>query len=338
MMKNYSLVTVAALWIATQLLSSQAGEPRLGGFDYPLPVKTFSLTNQQASLEMAYMDAPPATATNRGTVVLLHGKNFSGAYWGETATALRANGYRVVIPDQVGFGKSSKPPHYQFSFAQLATNTRELLQHAGVQSFHLVGHSMGGMLATRYALMFPPDVQSLVLVNPIGLEDWQAQGVPYQTVDKAYRQETAQTVEKIRAYQRENYFHGEWKPEYERWVQMLARFLRDPDYPRMAWNQALTTDMILTQPVCYEFARLQPPVLLLIGQLDRTALGKERASEADRAQLGDYPALGRRVAEVIPQAKLMELQGVGHAPHLEAFPRFIAPLKEFLEEQPIKSE
>jgi pimeloyl-ACP methyl ester carboxylesterase len=331
-------IVLTALVLASTCSTLLAGEPRLQGFDYPLPVKMFPLTSQQAGLEMAYMDAPPKAATNRGTVVLFHGKNFSGAYWGETAAALRAEGYRVVIPDQVGFGMSSKPAHYQFTFQQLAANTRELLRQAGVEQFHLVGHSMGGMLATRYALMFPQEVRSLVLVNPIGLEDWQSRGVPYQTVDQAYRQESVQTIEKIRAYQTENYFHGEWKPEYERWVQMLARFLRDPDYPRMAWNQALTTDMILTQPVCYEFSRLQPPVLLVIGQLDRTALGKDRASESDRARLGNYPALGRQAAEVIPKAKLLELQGVGHAPKLEAFPRFISPLKEFLESQPAQRE
>jgi len=46
----------------------------------------------------------------------LHGKNFSGAYWQDTMTALLAEGYRVVAPDQIGFGKSSKPAHFQYSF------------------------------------------------------------------------------------------------------------------------------------------------------------------------------------------------------------------------------
>ncbi|MDP5361838.1 MAG: alpha/beta fold hydrolase, partial [Paracoccaceae bacterium] len=83
-------------------------------------------------LEMAFMDLQPEGEA-KGTVVLLHGKNFSGAYWEETAKALSAVGYRVLMPDQIGFGKSSKPEHYQFSFAQLATNTNALLRNLGIE-------------------------------------------------------------------------------------------------------------------------------------------------------------------------------------------------------------
>lgn len=240
-------------------------------------------------------------------------------------------GYRVILPDQVGFGKSSKPAYYQFTFQQLAENTRALLEHAGVEQAHLVGHSMGGMLATRYALMFPGRTTSLTLVNPIGLEDWKAEGVPYATVDAAYKNELAQTVKKVRAYQLESYYDGKWKPEYDRWVEMLGGFISSPDYPRMAWNQALTSDMIFTQPVLYEFGRLKAPVLLVIGQRDRTALGKNLVGPELRQKLGNYPELGRRAAKAIPGAKLVELEGIGHMPHVEAFGRWIQPLQSFLD-------
>lgn len=278
---------------------------------------------------MAYMDMHPTNA-NGHTIVLLHGKNFCGAYWDQTATVLRDAGYRVIIPDQVGFGKSSKPAHYQFSFQQLAANTHDLLQSLNIKKSHILGHSMGGMLAARYALMFPNDTTSLILLNPIGLEDWKAKGVPYTSIDKSYQQELKQTPETIRAYQLENYYHGEWKPAYDRWVELLAEFIRSPDYSRMAWNQALTYEMIFTQPVCYEFGDLKMPVSLIIGQLDRTALGKNLAPDEVKKTLGDYPALGRKTAALIPKARLVELSGVGHLPHIEAFPRFIDSLKTFL--------
>jgi pimeloyl-ACP methyl ester carboxylesterase len=307
---------------------------RLDDFAYPFPVQIFRFTSQRQELEMAYMDLPPVSSAKDGvgTVVLLHGKNFSGAYWEETARALSEAGYRVIVPDQIGFGKSSKPEFYQFSFHQLATNTRELLRSLNIiGAAHILGHSMGGMIATRYALMFPSETRSLALVNPLGLEDWKAAGVPYTTLDQSYQQELTQTPEKIRTYQEKFYYDGKWKPEYDRWVEMLAFFLRSPNYSRMAWNQALTSEMVFTQPVVYEFGALKMPVLLVIGQRDRTAPGRERAPAAIQPKLGDYPALGRKTAAFIPNAKLIELDGLGHLPQIEAFPRFIAPLRTFLD-------
>lgn len=329
-MKSFLLLLVLVFAIAR---SSGAENLRLEEFTYPFPTHNFRFSSQQQDLEMAYMDVAPAAGSRAGaeTVVLLHGKNFSGAYWEETAKALSQAGYRVVIPDQVGFGKSSKPEHYQFSFQQLATNTRALLHSLRVEKAHILGHSMGGMIATRYALMFPADTRSLILVDPLGLEDWKAKGVPYLPIDEAYRQELAQTPEKIRAYQEKFYYDGKWKPEYDRWVEMLTLFVRSPDYSRMAWNQALTSDMIFTQPVVYEFEALKMPVLLIIGQRDRTAPGRDRAPKEMQSQLGNYPALGRETAAAIPHAKLVELDGLGHLPQIEAFPRFITPLRTFLD-------
>lgn len=324
-----SLCRYLLVFVAVEAHGLAADELRLGSFEYPFPVQVFSLESQREKLEMAYMDVKPDRPSS-ATVVLLHGKNFSGAYWKDTADALRQAGFRVIMPDQVGFGKSSKPAHYQFTFHQLAVNTRTLLHALGVTQAHVIGHSMGGMLAARYALMFPDEVPSLTLVNPLGLEDWKAKGVPYRTVEANYQQELTQNAAKIRAYQRENYYGGDWKPAYDRWVEMLVTFTRSPDYPRMAWVQALTSDMIYTQPVCYEFPVITVPTLLIIGQRDRTAPGRERASEGTRGDLGNYPQLGRAAAEKIRGARLIELDGVGHAPHLEDFSRFIEPLLDFL--------
>jgi pimeloyl-ACP methyl ester carboxylesterase len=328
-MKTFHLLWAAHMYVAMLMLPVQGAEPRLDSYAYPFPVQQFQFTSQQQPLEMAYMDVKP-DGPPIGTVVLLHGKNFSGAYWKETAEQLVARKYRVIIPDQIGFGKSSKPASYQFSFHQLAANTHALLDRLGVTEAHVLGHSMGGMVATRYALMYPDRVSTLVLVNPIGLEDWKMKGVPYTRVDDSYQQELKQTPEKIRAYQKENYYAGEWRAAYDPWVEMLAEFIRDPDYSRMAWNQALTSEMIYTQPVVHEFSNLRVPTLLIIGQRDRTAPGRNLAPANVRDALGNYPALGRAAARAIAGAKLVELDDLGHLPHIEAFSRFFAPLEQFL--------
>jgi pimeloyl-ACP methyl ester carboxylesterase len=302
---------------------------RLDDFAYPFPVHEFSFMSQGESYEMAYMDVP-ANTNEAGTIVLLHGKNFSGAYWGDTAKALADAGYHVIIPDQLGFGKSSKPRHYQFSFEQLALNTHALLEHLGITNENIFGHSMGGMLAVRYALMYPGATRNLLLVDPLGLEDWQAKGVPYVSVDFQYGKELKQTAEKLHQYEQENYYRGTWKHDYDRWVDMLDRFIRSPDYPVMAWDQALTSDMIFTQPVCREFADLKMPVLLIVGSEDRTAIGRDLATPENAQRLGHYPELARAAVAQIKNAKLVIVPGSGHLPQLEDFPHFIQPVKEFL--------
>jgi pimeloyl-ACP methyl ester carboxylesterase len=297
---------------------------------YPFPVRYINLNNKGEALKMAFMDVKPDKANGK-TILLLHGKNFNGAYFEQTARDLSANGYRVIIPDQIGFGKSSKPHRIQYSFQLLAQNTHAILDSLHITKTSVLGHSMGGMLATRFALMYPDMVDKLILENPIGLEDWKLY-VPYQGVDDWYKAELSQTYDKIKNYQLTFYYDNKWKPEYDRWMNMLAGWTNDIDYPLIAWNSALTYDMIFTQPVLYEFPKIKAPTLLIIGQRDRTALGKNKAPKEIQETLGNYPALGRLTASKIKNSTLVEIDNVGHLPHIEAYPKFIEPLLKFLKE------
>jgi pimeloyl-ACP methyl ester carboxylesterase len=181
--------------------------PRLEGFDYPFPVRAFRTVSQGQSIEMAYMEVAPARPNGR-TIVLLHGKNFCGATWGDTARVLAATGYRVIVPDQIGFCKSSKPTGYQYSLYGMATMTAELLQSRGITRATLVGHSMGGLVAERLAIAQPQLVDQMILVDPLGLADRLAQGVPYITVDHAAELERKKTPASMKAYQLTSYYHG----------------------------------------------------------------------------------------------------------------------------------
>ena len=302
---------------------------RLEGFDYPYPVKTFAFDSQAQPLDMAYLDVAPATPNGR-TVVLLHGKNFCAATWESAIAALAGAGYRVVVPDQIGFCKSSKPQRYQYSFGQLAANTHALLASLGIERAVIVGHSMGGMLAARYALQYPAATERLVLVNPIGLEDWKAEGVPWRSIDAWHARERKTSFGSIRDYQRTVYYGGEWKPEYERWVRMLGGMYAGDGREAVAWSQTLTSDMVFNQPVVYELPKLAVPTTLLIGQKDRTAIGKDLAPADVAKRLGDYPALGRRAAAAIPGATLVEFAELGHSPQVEDPARFNAALLDAL--------
>jgi pimeloyl-ACP methyl ester carboxylesterase len=305
--------------------------PNLENVDYPFPVKYISLTLQNENLKMAYMDVSAKTP-NGDVVLLLHGKNFCGAYWKKTAMDLSKAGYRVIIPDQIGFGKSSKPQHLTYSFQLLASNTKAVLDTLNIKNVIVLGHSMGGMLATRFVLMYPDMIKKLILENPIGLEDYKVH-VPYTTIDENYRKELKQNYDRIKDYQLSNYYGDHWKPEYDEWVNILAGWTLDPDYPRIAWNAALTTDMIITQPVCYEFENITTPTLLIIGQRDRTALVNTKTPAEVKSKLGNYPELGKETAKKIPYCQLVEIDNVGHLPHIEAYPKFIAPLLLFLKSE-----
>jgi pimeloyl-ACP methyl ester carboxylesterase len=300
----------------------------LTDYQYPYPVQFITLNIQGEVLKMAFMDVKPVNA-NGHVVMLLHGKNFNGAYWEQTAKVLSENGYSVIIPDQIGFGKSSKPQHIQYSFQLLCQNTKAILDTLGIQKVCVLGHSMGGMVATRFTLMYPELVEKFILENPIGLEDWKVK-VPYQSVDVSYQLELKQDYNSLKKYQQENYFHGTWKAEYDKWVEVPAGWTLSKDYDRIAWNSALTYDMIFTQPVCYEFENIKVPTLLIIGQLDRTAMGKNSVSEEVKKTLGNYPELGKLTNGKIKESKLIELDGLGHVPHIEAFDKFIQPLLQFL--------
>lgn len=288
----------------------------LEGFAYAYPVHRYAFTSQRETLQMAYLDVRPERANGR-TVVLLHGKNFCAGTWEQTIEVLAKAGYRVVAPDQIGFCKSTKPLRYQYSFQQLAHNTHALLESIGVKEATVVGHSTGGMLAVRYALMYPRDTQQLVLVNPIGLEDWKALGVPALSVDYWYARELKTSADVIRRYEQRTYYAGEWSPAYERWVQMLAGLYRGPGRDVVAWNSALVYDMIFTQPVLYEFGAIRVPTLLLIGDKDTTAIGKDVAPPDVHAKLGRYPALAKRTQAAIPGAVLYEFPALGHAPQIQ---------------------
>jgi pimeloyl-ACP methyl ester carboxylesterase len=308
--------------------------PRLEGFDYPYPVKIVQIASQRQPLEMAYLDVPPVGRAFAGTVVLLHGKNFCAATWQDSIAALTAAGYRVIAPDQIGFCKSSKPERYQYSFEQLAANTHALLAHLGLDAaqIDLVGHSMGGMLAARYALLYPAQVRHLALVNPIGLEDWKAKGVPWRSVDAWYANELKTRFESIRAYQLDVYYDGEWTPTYEKWARMQSGMYQGPGRQAVAWSQALTSDMVFNQPVVHELPRITVPTTLFIGQKDRTAIGRDLAPPALKATLGDYPALGRAAAAAIPGATLVTFDDLGHSPQVQAPERFNTALLQALQQ------
>jgi pimeloyl-ACP methyl ester carboxylesterase len=330
------LLLVNILCAGISLASAQGSETysiplgiALESWPYPYRVHYLPLEIDGQPVRLAYMDIPPSIAANGQSIVLLHGKNFYGSYWEGTIKALAAAGYRVIVPDQMGFGKSSKPD-IPYSFDLLAANTVQLLDTLNIQRVAVVGHSMGGMLAVRLARHYPQRITHLILENPIGLEDYRF-AIPPQPTSKIYEDELSEVdPAKIRAFLKR--YVVEWKPEvYERFVEVRTRITLSGEYPRWAKASALTYQMIYQQPVRHEFGLIRTPTLLIIGQEDRTVVGRAFVPEDVRKTLGQYPQLGKVAARDIPGSKLVELEGVGHIPHLEAPDAFHKELLSFVQ-------
>jgi pimeloyl-ACP methyl ester carboxylesterase len=299
---------------------------RLDNYRYPYPVQYLKARVQGQDVELAYMDMATAKPADK-TVLLLHGKNFPAAYWKGTIKALNDAGFRVIAPDALGFGKSSKPI-LQYSFSLLAELTKQILDTLHIDKVAIVGHSMGGMLATRFALSYPDRVSVLVLEDALGLEDWRAEGVPYRKVDEWYADEKKATYESILKYHQTSYY-PEWKEEYNQWVKVQYGLTLGKNFDQLAWVNALTYDMIFTQPVVHEFKNIKVPTAVIAGSEDKTKLARN-APDSIAKKLGNYRELAKRTAAAIPGAKLVIYYGGGHVPHLEIPDQYHRDLIDFL--------
>ena len=284
---------------------------------YPYPVSYLPLTMYGQDVRMAYMDIPPAGQPNGRVVVLLHGMNFGGFYFGGPIEVLRNEGFRVVVPDEIGFGRSSKPI-MPYNFHDMAANVRKLLQSLGIARAAIVGHSMGGMLAARFSASYPDMTERTVIYNPIGLTDPRYQ-TPWRTADEAYKATMAQSHDQI--YQAfyaniRRYFPspGAWKPEYEQYVRILYAPTLGSEWPRLAMVRAIYQQITYLDPVVYDWPKIKSKTLVLGGDKDGA----------------DFPAQAKHIADSIPGAQLVLIPNAGHVPHLEVPETFNRELLKFL--------
>jgi pimeloyl-ACP methyl ester carboxylesterase len=297
-------------------------------YEYPYPVQFFPVTSDLQSLRMAYMDVPPDGQPNGKTVVLFHGKAFGGYYFHNVIEALTGSGYRVVAPDQIGWGKSPKPDiHY--SFQLLASNTAALLDHVGVGRVAVLGHSTGGMTAARFTLTYPSRVTHLVLEDPLGLADYRI-GIPPQSEETLYQHEVNWTDPAvIHAYVAGYFVHPDPKV-YEPFAELLVRVTLSPDYAQWARAAALTFQMIYQQPVRHEYHLIAPQTLLIVGAEDHVVPLGQYAKPGDAARLGNFQVLSEQAVHDLPHAERVVIPDCGHIPHLESPERFLAEFLSFL--------
>ena len=330
---NYLSVAALAAVLASTITAATAVEPRepyginLEGFPYPHPVNLLPLVNDGEQLRMAYMDVTAAQPNGR-TVVLLHGRNFPSSYWAPVIGMLSAAGYRVVVPDQIGFGKSSKPSG-ELHFDTLARNTILLLDHLGIDKADIVAHSLGGMLAVRIARAYPDRVTHLVLTAPIGLEDYRLY-VPPTPTEKIIENEDRLTADGYRRQLETNYALKLPPDQVTPFIDARFNIKGSADYQRWLRAFVSSSQLIYREPVAHEIPLVAVPTLFIMGADDHNAPGRPNAPEALRPKMGQNAELARALANQMPNARAEVIANTGHLVFLEAPETFDALVLDFL--------
>ncbi|MEW6642905.1 MAG: alpha/beta hydrolase [Pseudomonadota bacterium] len=299
----------------------------LEGFAYPYPVHMLPLVNEGEPVRMAYMDVAPATPNGRA-VLLLHGRNFPSSYWAPVIRTLSGAGYRVIVPDQIGFGKSSKPA-FDLHFDQLARNTVTLLDHLQLRDVDVVAHSLGGMLGVRIARATPERVHRLMLVAPIGLEDYRLY-VPPTPTERILEAEDKLTADGYRQQLVANYSLTLPPDAITPFIDARFNIKGAADYARWLRAFVSSAQMIYREPVAHEIALITQPTLFVMGANDHNAPGRANAPQALRDKMGHNAELAGALAAKMPNAKAEVIPGVGHLVFLEAEAAFNAALLGFL--------
>jgi pimeloyl-ACP methyl ester carboxylesterase len=249
-------------------------------------------------------------------VVLLHGRNFPSSYWAPVIKTLNDAGYRVVVPDQIGFGKSSKPLA-DLHFDTLARNTVTLLDHLGIAKADIVAHSLGSMLGVRIARAYPDRIAHLVLTAPIGLEDYRLY-VPPTPTEKILENEDKLTADGYRKQLETNYALKLPPDQVTPFIDARFNIKGSAEYPR--WLRAFvnSAQMIYREPVAHEIPLITQPTLFVMGADDHNAPGRANAPEPLRATMGQNAELAKALAAKMANGRAEIVPNTGHLVFLEA--------------------
>jgi len=237
------------------------------------------------NLKIHYIDI---NKSGSPVVLLLHGLGATGESWGLQVPALLAAGFRILVPDLRGFGKSSYPGG-ALSISSMATDLVYLLDNLQVSVVDAVGISMGGTVGLQFALDYPERVRKLVLVNTFAQlkpERWDVWFYFFFRIVLIY---TLGMAMQARAVARRIFP----EPKQAELRQILINQITEADprsYRAAIWALARFN-------VTQRLSELTIPTLVITGECDSTV--------PPRAQ--------KQLAELIPNAQHITIPGARHA-------------------------
>ncbi len=272
--------------------------------------------------ELAYVWYP-----GQGTpLVMLHGVGSSASGWDESAHVLSDAGVPVLSIDMPGHGDSAKGPG-DYSLGAMASAVRDLLDHLGIESVVVVGHSLGGGVALQFLYQYPQYVSGMVLVSSGGL------GRDTNLILRLFAMPGAGVVLGMGLNQRSMALLETFRDKVRRWG-------RAPDF--------------FPDRVMDKIDRLSDPVerhsflATLRSVVDHTG---QRVSALEKLHLSNsVPVLivwgrrdsiiplahGENAHEMLESSTLVVFDDAGHEPHRKDPARFAAALIEWLEAQGLR--
>jgi pimeloyl-ACP methyl ester carboxylesterase len=240
-------------------------------------------------------------------VLLIHGLGATKASFYDTAAALSQDGYRVHALDLPGFGSSSKPATGPYTARWFADTVVDLMDRLMIDRAHIVGNSMGGRVALEVALREPERVGALALLCPAVA--FVKRG--YHPIVRLARPELAFLPHKFRRAMVSSTFHGLFHDTdaldpyvSDVVIDEFQRLYASPS-ARFAFLSA-ARNIYLDKPFgkhgfYSRLADLERPALFVWGSHDTLI----------------PPGFKRHVAEWLPRAEQIVLDGCGHVPQVE---------------------
>jgi pimeloyl-ACP methyl ester carboxylesterase len=237
-------------------------------------------------------------------VVLLHGLGADGSSWASNIAPLSAK-YRVIVPDQIGFGKSDKP-FISYRVGTLVDFLNGLLKELKVERATLVGNSLGGFTAAAYALAYPDKVDKLVLVDAAGY------AVPKDTDPRTFNVLNPSTREGVRQVMSLVFYDKKM-------------FANDAVVDTLYAKKMQTGDGYTVQQFIESILRGED---VLDGKLDK--LKQPTLLVWGREDMLTPLSLGERFNKDIKGSQLFILEKCGHVPQMEKAADFNSALLKFL--------
>ncbi len=229
-------------------------------------------------------------------LVLLHGIGGDKDNWAFVAPML-ARHYRVIALDIPGFGESSRPSDAAYGVDPQAERLRAFLRSLGVERAHFAGNSMGGLIASHYAVRHPEEVLSLWLLSPA----YVASAAPSEGFERIDRGEKNPLFARTEAE----------LDDVLRFVMHKRPFLPHPLRRRVATRQVehYATNLRIFDQLRAEIVPLETlvaglaiPTLIVWGDHDRVF----------------HPSSAAILGGVLPHSRVVVMPGIGHVPMVEA--------------------
>lgn len=230
----------------------------------------------------------------------MHGWGGSSDSWVRVQKILAEKGFKAIVPDFPGFGKSKTPP-VAWGLKEYGDFISDFTQALDLENFHLLGHSFGGRIAVKFAVSHPEKIKSLILCDSAGIKP--KPGLETRTIFLMARIGNAILTPKMFARFKDGVRN------------LFYVFLRNRDYVKAEGTMKEVIKKVLEEDLLPELPRVKNKTLLIWGEIDKLVPLK----------------YGRIFKEKIPDSEMVVLPKIGHSPHLEAPEKLAEIIIRFLQ-------